>query len=243
MNAISESHVKSPTPTRDMRKILVWDAPTRLFHWLLALSFGGAYLTAESESWRMVHVTLGYTMASLIGFRLIWGLIGSRYARFSSFVRGPRTVARYLSALLRGNPEHYTGHNPAGAIAIVALLTLGLAVCASGWVIYHDVAGGWTEELHEATANLMLAIVGIHIAGVLLASWLHRESLVGAMFTGRKSGQPEDGIGSARRSVAVLLLVAVLAIWWIQWQSVPASGGLAERPVSSKAADHDRDDD
>jgi cytochrome b len=244
MNAISESPVKSPASDTDTRKILVWDIPTRVFHWLLVLSFGGAYLTAESESWRLLHVTLGYTMAALVGFRLMWGLIGTRYARFSTFVRGPKAVARYLGALLRGRPEHHTGHNPAGALAIVALLALALAVSASGWAAYNDIAGDWVQDIHEAAANVMLAIVGIHIAGVLLASWLHRENLVGAMFTGRKSGRPEDGIRSAWRSVAALLLVAVLAIWWTQWQSAPKSGHLADRPIAStKAGDHDRDGD
>lgn len=242
MNAISESPVKSPTAVGKMRKILVWDAPTRLFHWLLAFSFAGAYLTAESESWRMVHVTLGYTMACLIGFRLLWGVVGSRHARFSSFVRGPRAIARYLGALLRRTPEHHIGHNPAGAIAIVGLLTLGSALCASGWVIYNDLAGGWVEELHEAMANIMLGIVGIHIAGVLLASWLHRDNLVGAMVTGRKAGKPEDGIRSAWHGVAVLLLAAVLAFWWMQWHSAPSPVAPAERSFSAKVAGPDQDE-
>lgn len=242
MNAISESPVKSPTSVGKTGKILVWDSPTRLFHWLLAFSFGGAYLTAESESWRMVHVTLGYTMACLIGFRVIWGVIGSRYARFSSFVRGPGAVVRYLGALLRGDPQHHLGHNPAGAIAIIGLLTLGAALCASGWLNYQDMAGSWVEEMHEATANIMLAIVGMHVAGVVLASWLHRENLVGAMFTGRKAGKPEDGIRRAWRSVAALLLVAVLAIWWMQWHSAPSVAAPAERSYTAEVATHDRDE-
>lgn len=108
------------------RKILVWDAPVRVFHWLMVLSFAGAYLSAESERWQLLHVTLGYTMAGLVVFRILWGLIGTQHARFSAFVHGPRTVVRYLGTLLRGRPEHYTGHNPAGALAIVALLMLTL---------------------------------------------------------------------------------------------------------------------
>ena len=131
------------------RKILVWDAPVRVFHWLMVLSFAGAYLSAESERWRLLHVTLGYTMAGLVGFRILWGLMGTRYARFSSFVRGPRAVARYLGAMLRGQPEHHTGHNPAGALAIVALLALTLVVTASGWASYNEIAGKWLEDLHR----------------------------------------------------------------------------------------------
>ena len=159
-------------------------------------------------------------------------------------MRGPKAVARYIGSLLRGQPEHHTGHNPAGALAIVALLGLTLVVTASGWAADNEFAGKWLEEAHEAAATVMLAIVGIHIAGVLLSSWLHRENLVGAMINGRKQGLPKEGIRRAWRSVAVLMLVAVLGFWWLQWQSAPAGGGLADRPtVSAKAVAHDRDDD
>lgn len=242
MNGMSASPAKAAPAETHQRTILVWDVPTRLFHWLLVLSFGGAYLTAESESWRLLHVTLGYTMALLVGFRILWGVVGSRHARFATFVRGPGAVAAYLKRLLQGRPKHYTGHNPAGAVAIVGLLALALAVSASGYAAYNDLAGDWVQELHEVTANLMLAIVGVHIAGVLLASWLHRENLVGAMFTGRKQGAPEDGIRRAWRGVAALLLMAVLALWWVQGQSALQSGNLADRPVpATRAADRDND--
>lgn len=242
----ADSPVDSPAdraPPPVQQKILVWDLPTRVFHWCLVLGFGGAYLTAEGERWRMVHVSCGYMVAALLGFRLLWGLIGSRHARFAAFVRGPLAVLRYLRALLRGTPEHYTGHNPAGALAIVALLMLGLLVCASGWAIYQDLAGGWVEELHEASVNVMLAIVGLHVAGVLMASFLYRENLVGAMFTGRKPGRPEDGIRRAWRGVALLLLAALLAIWWLQWQSLPAPAQTDARALVTQSTAHDRDDD
>ena len=84
MNTMSASRAEAMKTDSITRRILVWDAPTRLFHWLLALSFLGAYLTAESEQWRLVHITLGYTMAALVGFRLVWGMVGTRYARFSA---------------------------------------------------------------------------------------------------------------------------------------------------------------
>ena len=97
----------SPTTT-----IRVWDAPVRVFHWLLAACFTGAYLTAESESWRLLHVTLGYTLGGLIAFRLVWGVLGTRYARFGSFVRPPSELSRYLKSMLAGRPAHFIGHNP-----------------------------------------------------------------------------------------------------------------------------------
>ncbi|MFM9917024.1 MAG: cytochrome b/b6 domain-containing protein [Rhizobacter sp.] len=224
--------------------VLVWDAPVRVFHWLMVLSFAGAYLSAESERWRLLHVTLGYTMVGLVGFRIVWGLLGSRHAKFASFVRGPAAVARYVRGLVKGRPEHHVGHNPAGALAILALLGLTLAIGASGWAIYNDVGAEWLEDLHEGAASVMLAVVGVHIAGVLLSSWLHHENLVGSMISGRKAGLPEDGVRSAWRSVAALMLVAVLGFWWLQWQGAPHGGA---QPVSAAtatlASGHDRDDD
>ena len=242
MNTTSASRAESTTPEA-RNGILVWDAPVRVFHWLMVLSFAGAYLTAESERWRLPHVTLGYTMAGLVFFRILWGLTGTRYARFSSFVRGPGAAARYLGALLRRRPEHHTGHNPAGALAIMALLGLAIAIAVSGWATYNDIAGKWLEEAHEAAANLMLAIVGLHIGAVVLGSWLHRENLVGAMIHGRKTGRPDEGIRSAWRSVAALMLVAVLGFWWLQWQSAPAGGFIDQPAASAQAGGHDRDDD
>jgi cytochrome b len=186
------------------------------------LSFAGAYLTAESERWRLLHVTLGYTMAGLVVFRLLWGLVGTRHARFASFVRGPAAAARYLGSLVRGRPEHHAGHNPAGALAIVALLGLALAVAATGWATYDGGFGDWVEDVHEAAANGMLVLVGLHVVAVVLASRLHRENLVGAMVSGRKLGRPQDAIRRAWTGVATLMLVAVLGFWWLQWQAAPA---------------------
>ncbi len=226
----------------EKRRVLVWDAPVRIFHWLLVLSFAGAWLTAESEQWRLLHVTLGYTMAGLVGFRIVWGLLGTRHARFASFVRGPAAVGRYLKSLLRRQPEHHAGHNPAGAVAIMALLLLTLAVTASGWAIYQEVGGNWLEEAHEVLASLMLAVVGVHVAGVVLGSWLHRENLVRAMVTGRKAGSPDEGVRSARRSVGVLMLAAVLGFWWLQWQDAPAADAAGGHAAVSKAARHGDDD-
>jgi len=198
-------------------RILVWDAPTRVFHWLLVLCFAGAYLTAEQDQWKAVHIALGYTVAGLIGFRLIWGCFGTRYARFANFVRGPAAVASYLRSLLSGQPQHYLGHNPAGALAILVLLALGATVTASGWVaLQQDNSERW-EDIHETLANLMLAVVLVHVAAVALSSWLHRENLVAAMFSGKKLGEPAQSVRQGWRSVAILLLCAVAAFWWLLW--------------------------
>lgn len=222
-------------------RILVWDAPVRLFHWLMVLSFAGAWLTAESERWQLVHVTLGYTMAGLVAFRIIWGLIGTRHARFASFVRGPRAVLAYLRSIVRGAPEHHTGHNPAGALAIVALLLLAAGVTATGWATYSELGGHWLGELHEGIATAMLILVGVHVAAVIVSSWLHRENLVAAMLTGRKAAPNRDAIRAPWRSVAAVLLVAVLGFWWLQWQS-PIDSVAVARHGSATMAHHDDDD-
>jgi cytochrome b len=235
MKTVSASPVEGRT--------LVWDAPVRVFHWLMVLSFAVAYLTAESERWRLVHVTAGYTMAGLVAFRVLWGLVGTRHARFTDFVRGPRAVLGYFKSIVSRDPEHHAGHNPAGALAIVALLLLAVVTTASGWATYNELGGHWLEETHEAVANGMLLLVIVHVAAVVLSSWMHHENLVAAMIHGRKPVPSQEGIRSAWRSVAALVLAGVLGFWWLQWQSAPADGLAAGPEASALARDHDDDDD
>jgi cytochrome b len=210
-------------------KVLVWDWPVRIFHWLLVASFAGAWVTAESERWQLVHITLGYTVAGLVAFRVVWGLVGTRPARFSSFVRGPAAIGRYVAGELRGTTAPPTGHNPVGAIAIVAMLALAAGVAATGWASYNELGGHWLEELHEGAAATLLGVAIVHVAGVVLASLLHRENLVRAMITGRKRGQAEEGARRPWRAVGALLLAAVLGFWTLQWTSAtaPMTGGAA----------------
>lgn len=229
---------ENPTPERPT--ILVWDAPVRVFHWLLAASFVGAYVTAEAERWLLLHVTLGYTVGALVAFRLLWGLVGTRHARFASFVRGPAAVADYLRSLLGRHPEPSTGHNPAGGWAIVALLILAALSAATGWATYVEAGGEWFEDLHEALSNAMLALVVVHVGAVLLSSRLHRENLVRSMITGRKQGRPDDAIGGSWRSVAALLVAAVLGFWSWQWTQAP---GADQASAYSRHADDDRHGD
>ncbi len=221
---------------------LVWDVPVRVFHWLLVLCFAGAWITAESEHWRLVHVTLGYTMAGLLAFRVLWGLVGTRYARFASFVRGPRAVIGYLKSLVGRQPEHHTGHNPAGALAIVGLLVLIAVTAASGFATYNELGGEWLEELHEGAANGMMLLVIVHVVGVVVSSFVHKENLVRSMFTGRKPVPASEGIRRAWAPLAAALLAAVLGFWWLQYESAP-SATLAQAATLShdKSADHDDD--
>lgn len=251
MSTTFASPAEGATPPADVdagpaigsAKIRVWDAPVRVFHWLSVLSFAGAYITAESERWRLLHVSLGYALAGLVVFRLFWGLVGTRHARFANFVRGPAAVRRYLLSLVRGQPEHYTGHNPAGALAMLVLLALPLVIGVTGWALFNDVWGGWTEDLHETAANAMLALVGVHVAAALLSSVLHRENLVKSMVTGFKRGAPQEAINSTWRSVAVLMLAAVLAFGWLQWRNAPSGGLLPGASTQNAGHGHDEDDD
>jgi cytochrome b len=223
-------------------RILVWDAPTRVFHWALALSFVGAFVTADSERLRDVHVVLGYTVLGLIAFRLIWGVLGTRYARFTSFAFGPRAVVAYLKSLLALRPQHFLGHNPAGSFAIFALLVLGLFTGLTGYAQYNDLGGEWLQDLHEGLANAMLAVVFVHIAGVAVSSLLHRENLARAMFTGYKTGDPAGAIRSARWLVAALLVASIAALWTgiVPVSDTGSSTNTVAATTSTRHAEHDR---
>lgn len=199
-----------------MKKILVWDWPVRLGHWLMVGGFILAWLTSESETWRLVHAFSGSVVIAVALFRLPWGFMGSRYARFVEFVRGPGSVIDYLRSLIRLEPDHHTGHNPAGGWAIMLLLALGIATGVVGWAMYNELGGEWLEDLHEGLAVAMLTVVFIHVAGVISGSLLHGENLVRAMITGHKQGSPEEAIPSARPLAAIFLLVWVAAAsWWL----------------------------
>jgi len=197
-------------------KVLVWDAVVRLGHWLMALGFIVAWLTGESERLRLVHVAAGGTVAAVAFFRVVWGFVGPWSARFSSFVRPWREVWDYLVGLMRLQPRHYTGHNPAGGIAILALLALGILTPLLGWCTYEEIGGKFVEKAHEALANLMLAVVLVHLAGVFVGSLAHRENLVRAMVLGVKRGAPQEAIGRPYTAAAVVLLVWVaVAVYWL----------------------------
>lgn len=198
-----------------MQKILVWDWPVRVGHWLMAGAFCLAWLTADSESYRLVHVVAGAVVLGVATFRLAWGLIGTRYARFAEFVRGPRTVRDYLAGLLRLDPAHHVGHNPAGGWAIVLLLGLGIVTALAGWATYNEIGGHLLEELHEGLATTMLLVVIVHLAGVFSGSLLHGENLIRAMFTGKKQGHADEAIASARPLALVALLLWLAAAGWL----------------------------
>jgi len=220
-------------------RIQVWDVPTRVFHWSMVLSFCGVFLTSESERYRDIHVMLGYTMLGLIAFRVLWGFVGTRYARFASFLFTSGEVLAYLSALARGRAERYVGHNPAGSVAIWLLLFLTIGSGASGLLLFQDIGGDMMEELHEVLSFAMLAVVAVHIAGVVMSSILHRENLVRAMFTGTKEADPEAGEERSYAWLGVIMLLAVVTFW----AGYSALSAMAPAEPANHAAQHDDDDD
>ena len=219
------------------QRILVWDVPTRVFHWLLVLSFTGAFLTAESERNRDIHVVLGYTLLGLIAFRLLWGFFGTRYAQFRSFLFKPGEIVAYSLSLLKGKPAHYVGHNPLGSVSIWLLLALGISSGVSGVLLFEDIGGEALEELHEVVSNAMLAVVLIHIAGVVVSSLMHRENLARSMVTGFKSAEAEQGIRRSYLWLGVIILAAVVAFWI----GYPATGLVTPSADATHAGQHDDD--
>lgn len=229
-------------------KVKVWDMPVRVFHWMLALSFAGAYALSESERLRNVHVMLGYTVLGLLAFRLVWGFVGTRYARFRSFACSPLAAVRHLRDELTGRAPRYVGHNPAGSWAIYGLLLLGAATGVTGYLSFNEVGGEALEEVHELLANAWLLLVVVHVIAVLLSSVVHRENLVRSMITGDKPGTLDVATPRNARALGVTLAAAVLGFW--AW-SLSGFGITAVSPAyaddaaehSGVAADDENDDD
>ncbi|MDI1347571.1 MAG: cytochrome b/b6 domain-containing protein [Pseudolabrys sp.] len=180
-NETIESRGEKPPTT-----VNVWDPFVRVFHWSLAALFLVAFLTGDDIE--QVHIAAGYTIAGLVGLRVIWGFIGPAHARFSNFVRSPRDVLVYLRDIALFRAPRHLGHNPAGGAMIVALIIMLIGTSATGYMLTTDAFWGakWAGEVHEVFANLTVALIVIHVLGVLLASFEHRENLVKAMITGRK---------------------------------------------------------
>lgn len=218
---------------RSGKTLLVWDLPTRLFHWLLVALVALAWATGESEGRLfVVHQLAGYGVLVAILFRLFWGFVGSRHARFRDFVHAWSSVRDYTKGLLALRPRPTLGHNPLGGWMIVLLLTtlLGVSVTglfgveegtrgASAYWLSPEIAQG-LAELHEELVNLLLILIGIHIVGVVVDSLLTGHNLVGSMFTGRKKRDSlESSAVRANETApgwsAALALAAATGLTWL----------------------------
>ncbi len=180
--------------------VKVWDILVRLFHWSLVVAFTVAYLT--EDDFEDIHVIAGYVVLGLIVFRLIWGVVGSRYARFNSFLVKPSTAISYIKDIKNHSAKRYIGHNPAGAMMVLALIISLLMTTIFGLMLYgaeefsgplasvmSDVSKSAVhtiEEIHEFFANFTLFLIVLHVLGVISASYQHKENLVLSMFNGKK---------------------------------------------------------
>ena len=174
--------------------VKVWDPFVRVFHWSLVGLFAFAFLTGDE--WQTPHERAGYVIASLVAARILWGLFGSRHARFASFVRSPLRVLGFLKQTASFSAPRYLGHNPAGGVMVVALLAAIGVIATTGYMMTTDAYWGveWVEDVHETAAWATLGLIGLHVAGVVLASVEHRENLVRAMFSGRKRAPARSDI-------------------------------------------------
>ena len=188
--------------------VLVWDFPVRVFHWLLVISFVGAWLTSEGEAQQMIHYAFGYAACAIILLRIVWGIVGTRYARFSQFIKGPTETWQHIKSLLARKQSLGVGHNPAGALVMISLMILILLIGLTGYWIVKDFLGEFMGGAHEAISNIALGFVLIHIAAAIIMSFLQKENLVKSMFTGKKQGLPEQAIRYPMIFVGIGLAVA-----------------------------------
>jgi len=204
---------------------LVWDLPVRLVHWLIVLAVAGSWATHYAGvEWFAWHRRLGYTVLVLVAFRIVWGFVGTRHARFGHFLRGPRAIVDYL----RGrSTEPPVGHNPVGALGVVALLGVLLVQASTGLVANDEImnAGpfyGWIDPalsnrlttLHRQSSDALLVLIGLHVLAVAWHVLGRRRPLLGAMLTGRKPAAevPADQEIPTSRTALALAIVAVLGV-------------------------------
>jgi len=213
--------------------IRVWDLPTRLFHWLLAVTIAGSLVSANIGGNAMVwHIRLGCVVLALIAFRLLWGFVGGRWSRFASFVYAPATVQRYLRGQQRPGEHLDVGHNPLGSFSVFALLALLAVQVATGLVADDEIAttGPLNRFVSGALAGratgwhanwgqwILLALVALHVGAILYYRFVRQTNLVRPMISGDKplpAGTPSSNDNLATRGLALLLAAAcaALAIW------------------------------
>ncbi len=225
-------------------RIAVWDLPVRAYHWLQFVLVAVAAVTGFllGGRWIDVHVWAGAALAALLVMRIIWGFAGSTYARFSTFLPAPRTVFSHVRELKSGTARPHLGHNPLGALMILALVAVIAGLVVSGTIIFGGVfkkgpgaaffsfaTGFSAREIHELLAFALLGLVGLHIAGAFFESWRTGENLARAMVTGSKRLEPGR---HEERPIAARPLVAVVTILVLFGAAVPLGLSLAAIPPS-----------
>ena len=223
-NSIAAGANPSRASAQKPSKRRVVDAPVRVMHWLLALSFLGAYLTADGERWRLVHVTLGYTLDGLLVASVRDGVLDPRPERLPMLWRKLQGAPAWLKAAASGRIDWRQGQNLLLAATVALLLIVIAPLTLSGLGVYQEWGGGDAlEELHEFLGNGLLALVLAHVGAVLALSLLRRRNLVAPMLSGRTPGAGPDLVKRPFTGVAALLLAAVLTFWGWQWQTAPTA--------------------
>lgn len=224
---MSETSAEHESPIR------VWDLPTRLFHWTLALAIVGSVVSAKVGGNAMPwHFRLGLLALALVTFRLLWGVVGGRWSRFASFIYAPATVLRYLRGQAAPGENLDVGHNPLGSLSVFALLGIVAVQIATGLVADDEIANigplnrfvesalassatGWHKEWGQW---LLLALVALHVAAIVFYRLKHRKDLVRPMIVGDKplpANTPASADGPPQRLLAAVLALACagLAVW------------------------------
>lgn len=199
-----------------MKKILVYDLPTRIFHWLLAGFFLTAFIIAktiddESPTYAF-HMLAGLCLGFLVVLRLIWGLFGTKHARFTGFSLHPADLLSYLKGVLTGDDRRWAGHNPASSWAGLIMLLLGLGLAVTGFLMTSGPNKETFEDVHELFANTFIIVVILHVAGIIIHTLRHKEMIALSMIDGRKSSlSVNDQIPTSRPVVGILLLALIVA--------------------------------
>ncbi len=227
-------------------KRLVWDLPLRAFHWLFAASILASWATATAGfSWMQWHIRLGYWMIGLLSFRVLWGFVGPRHARFTSFLSGPRAMLRYAKGLTgSGEPVHTVGHNPLGGVMVIIMLLLVAFQVSTGLFATDDIAwnGPYYPTVSSATAHLLTSLhhknfdliwaaIALHVGAIAYYAFLKKQNLVPAMLTGWKPAEAvpaDEAIPSSQLWKALVVMIVCVGIVYAVLSGAPhvAPGAL-----------------
>ncbi|PQA87727.1 cytochrome b/b6 domain-containing protein [Hyphococcus luteus] len=229
----------------EMTPVRVWDAPTRIFHWLLVVLIGVCWFTGEEEGLAtLVHRLSGEAIIGLLVFRFLWGFQGGEYARFSTFFAPPREIFAHIKELMRFRASQTLGHNSLGALASIVLMLIVALTAVSGLLSADDDRTGPLslifnvnlKELHEVSFRLLQAMVVVHLLGVAVTSFASRENLARAMVTGAKKRPADSGARDAKPGSSRALIAAAGA-------ALLTAGGLMLLPHPPQETEHGEEHD
>ncbi|MDP3452331.1 MAG: cytochrome b/b6 domain-containing protein, partial [Bacteroidales bacterium] len=211
-------------------KTLIWAWPTRAFHWLLAIGFASAYILEDFDDYRQFHFAFGSMVGVLLVMRIIYGLIGPQFSRFSQFPVGLSNQVDFLKSVHSGKSIFY-GHNPLASLVMLGIFFLGILTSLSGYLMYLSksqaftffTGGEFMEEIHEVFANLFLGLVIFHLVGVLVDLLLHgKNGAFGSIFNGIKNVETKPAIANAlQQFFGIIWIVTALAVFYLAFNIQP----------------------